>query len=227
MENAADSLTMAGAVLIFVLAVSIIIFAFGQARKTADVLLEYQDRETSYHYYKPTEDGTRTVGMETIIPTIFRVYLENYRIVFKNLEKPLFYIQKADGTWIPKYSLDLETNQDLALNPNDENPNIADIGVYRNPTLSNDLQKKEFLRAVLYRDFIQNKAAFEKKFSYISFDGTEGSCPSLYDQLNDLLHRSNTFIQEDLGVYYKTDEEDVPNVNKTEKRIITYTIKTK
>ena len=46
MENAADALKMAGAVLIFVLAISIIIFAFSQARETSDTILNYRDRET-------------------------------------------------------------------------------------------------------------------------------------------------------------------------------------
>ena len=40
----------------------------------------------------------------------------------------------------------------------------------------------------------------------------------MYDQLK------NAKITEKLGVYYQDDNSDVPDVNKTEKRIITYTI---
>ena len=69
MENAADALKMAGAVLIFVIALSISIVSFGQVRQASDVILNYRDRETVYidgdYYYEAT--GTeRTVGLETV-----------------------------------------------------------------------------------------------------------------------------------------------------------------
>ena len=44
MENAAEALKMAGAVLLFVLALSVAIVSFGQARETADTILDYRDR---------------------------------------------------------------------------------------------------------------------------------------------------------------------------------------
>ena len=56
MENAADAIKVAGAVLLFVLALSIIIPFFSQARETADMILDTRDRETVYIngdlYYK-------------------------------------------------------------------------------------------------------------------------------------------------------------------------------
>ena len=74
MENAADALKMAAAVLLFVLAISVAIYSFGQVRETADVILDYRDRETVYidgdYYYKGTETEERQVGVDTIIPTI-------------------------------------------------------------------------------------------------------------------------------------------------------------
>ena len=45
MENAADALKMAAWVLIFVVALSIIINAFGMARQTTDILISYNDNE--------------------------------------------------------------------------------------------------------------------------------------------------------------------------------------
>ena len=96
MENAADALKMAGAVLLFVLALSVIIFSFGQVRETADTILDYKDRETSYingnNYYTTT--GTeRQVGLETIIPSIYRAYIEEYKIVFDGLKEPIYKIK--------------------------------------------------------------------------------------------------------------------------------------
>ena len=60
MENAVDALKMAGAVLMFVIALSVSIVAFGQVRQTADIILDYKDRETVYidgdYYYTLTDD---------------------------------------------------------------------------------------------------------------------------------------------------------------------------
>ena len=96
MENAADALKMAGAVLLFVLALSIIIPFFSQTRQTTDMILDARDRETTYIngnlYYKAT--GTeRQVGLETIIPSIYRAYIEEYKIVFDGLKEPIYKIK--------------------------------------------------------------------------------------------------------------------------------------
>lgn len=202
MENAAEALKMAGAVLIFVLALSIIILSFSQVRETADIILDYRDRETLYidgdYYYKAF--GTeRQVGLETVIPSIYRAYIENYKIVFEGLSDPIYIIKLNDGvTEIEKYTLDLESNQDLK---------------YKNVVLANEEQKTEFLCGILYHKYETSKAEFNKKFNI-----TVGRT-SLYDQLK------NAIIIEHLGVYYQDDNENVPEVNKTEKRIITYKIK--
>ena len=207
MENAADALKMAAAVLIFVLAISIAILAFGQVRETSDTMLEFRDRETvdiDGEYYYKTSGTERSVNLETIIPSIFRVYLENYRIVFEGLEKPIYNV-KYNGTYMPKTTLDLETN----LNT-----------IYQNVVLANDDQKTEFLCGILYGDFSKSggKTSFEKKFN-VSLTG----CESIYDQLVSATSQRKT-ITEYLGVYYQNDAPNVPDSNKTEKRIITYKI---
>ena len=45
MENAVEALKMAGSVLIFVLALSVVILAFSQTREAIDTVLRYSDRE--------------------------------------------------------------------------------------------------------------------------------------------------------------------------------------
>ncbi len=81
MENAAEALKMAAFVLIFILALSISINAFGTVRTTTQTILEYKDREYDYDYI----EGDRTkriVSAETIVPSIYKAYKENYKIVF-------------------------------------------------------------------------------------------------------------------------------------------------
>lgn len=204
MENVADALKMAGAVLIFVLALSIIIFYFGEVRQTSDTILAYKDRETVYIdgdiYYK-TSGTERTVHLETIMPSIFRAYLENYKIVFEGLEEPIYKIKDNNGVMQKKFSLDLETKQHI----ND--------GEYKNVVLANNEQKTEFLCAILNNEFKINKTQFEKKY------GIELGSKTLFEQLSNANE-----IKEYLGVYYQNDNSDVPDVMKTEKRIITYKI---
>ena len=194
MENAIKALEMAGAVLIFVLAISIIILSFGQVRESADTILDYKDRETVYiegnYYYEHTEKE-RVVGLETVIPSIFRAYLENYKIVFVKADgKPLY---KRSDTGDEKYSLDLEDDR-------------------KNVTLASNEQKAEFLCGILYRKFKSSEDDFKKTFK-ITFTSTK----SLYEQLNEA-----ETITEFLGEYYQNDSENIQDVNKTPKRIITY-----
>ena len=205
MENAVDALKMAGAVLLFVLAISVAIVSFGQAREAADTILDYKDRETVYIdgnlYYKTT--GTeRTVGLETIIPTIYRAYIENYKIVFEGLNEPIYTLKLSGNTKIAKYTIDLE-------------PKTTTDGIQiNNVALANDEQKSEFLCGILYNDFTKSGSAenFKKKYN------VELPTNSLISRLK------GKKITEYLGVYYQNDNEDVPDVNKTEKRIITYKI---
>lgn len=205
MENAAEALKMAGAVLIFVLALSIIIFYFGQARESADIILNYRDRETEYidaQYYYPNSTTERNVNLETVITSVFRAYLENYKIVFDGLDAPIYKITNKDGVKINKYTLDLETNQNY---------------IYKNVILANDEQKVEFIKGVLYGEF-DNKSEFQKKF-HVDMEG----CESIYEQLTQKVSTGKK-IKEYLGVYYQNDSEGIPDVNKIEKRIITYKI---
>ena len=207
MENAVEALKMAGAVLLFVLAISVAIVSFGQARETADTILDYKDRETVYIdgnlYYQAT--GTeRTVGLETIIPTIYRAYIENYKIVFEGLKAPIYTLKLSGDTKIAKYTIDLETKT------------TTDGIQINNVALANDEQKSEFLCGSLYRDFTKSgtQDKFEKKYN-IELPG---------DDISLINRLKGKKITEYLGVYYQNDNENVPDVNKTEKRIITYKI---
>lgn len=84
MENITEALQMAFGVLVFVVALSISINAFGEARQTSQIILDYRDREYDYTYVEDNGGTTeRIVSAETIIPSIYKAYKENYKIVFK------------------------------------------------------------------------------------------------------------------------------------------------
>ncbi len=81
MENASDAFKMVVAVLIFVVAISVAIFAFTKARQAATTILNRSDIE----YYN-TENirisKDRIVGIETVIPTLYSYFKEGYTILF-------------------------------------------------------------------------------------------------------------------------------------------------
>lgn len=118
MENAADALRIGAWVLIFVMALSVCINAFGQAKTSMDAILAYNDREyyTSYideNAYKD-DDGNlitqRTVGYQDIVPTIYRAYKDNFRITFDSSTgiTDVFQKKNSSGTSESVNYIDLE-----------------------------------------------------------------------------------------------------------------------
>src|SRR5699024_10351440 len=92
------------------MALGISISSFSQARTTADILIKYTDRETVTQYTQDTGDTTRIVGAETIIPTIYRAYNENYKILFYNSVGDLIelYTKMENGARVSVNYIDLE-----------------------------------------------------------------------------------------------------------------------
>lgn len=85
MENATDALMMAFAVLIFVIALTVAINSFNQVKAISDVVLYSKDETNYYDYQGATGRAAqnRIVGLETIIPTLYKYYKENYTVLFR------------------------------------------------------------------------------------------------------------------------------------------------
>ena len=198
MENAAEALKMAAAVLIFVLALSITINSFTETRIAATTILEYKDREYNLDYVEDNGTTERLVSLESIVPTIYKAYKENYKIIFDSSVLIDGVYQKKDETGIlqPVNSIDLQ-----------------------NEVLGSDTQKEEFIMALLYgiqyEKFETVRNTFEKNLKIsLNSDG-------LYARIKSI------------GIYYQGEEQsnpddeptdsNVPDTNKTEKRVITYT----
>lgn len=86
MENVGDALKMAFAVLVFVIAMWIAFSLLGQANATAKEIFFSMDKIT---YIEPervggSEANNRIVGLETIIPAIYRYSVENYGVTIIN-----------------------------------------------------------------------------------------------------------------------------------------------
>ena len=103
MENAVDALKMAFAIFVFTMALSLSIFMFNKAKATSDEVLASSDVTRFMEYIESSQmiGDERIVGLETIIPTLYKYYKENYTVIFLN----------PDGTPMEIYST--KTNVDL------------------------------------------------------------------------------------------------------------------
>lgn len=113
MENAVDALKLGAAVLIFVLALSVSVTAFSEARIASSTLLDYRDREfwlgSSDYWYSEASNQTRTVGKESIIPSIYRAKTEKFKIVFDFKDDYYLFTKKIEGVDKPINIIELET----------------------------------------------------------------------------------------------------------------------
>lgn len=85
MENAVEALKMAFAVMAFMLALSVSVTSFNKVKEVSDVVLYTKD-ETNYYEYQGIVGKAaqnRIVGIETIIPTLYKYYKENYTVLFR------------------------------------------------------------------------------------------------------------------------------------------------
>lgn len=106
MENAAEALLMAFAVLIFVIALSITLTTLAQAKSTADIVLFYSDRENFQTPLPPDsyggfEEGGRVVEVDTVVATIARCAKEK------------FSVKIIDGSTIYKFEYDIQTEEEI------------------------------------------------------------------------------------------------------------------
>ena len=109
MENAVKALEYAFAVLIFVIGLSASIYLLSEVKTTSDIVFSQVDTQQFYVDAEIPEDeltdngnikyNGRIVNVETIVPTLYRYYKENYIVEFYDLE----------GNNIIKFDLSQET----------------------------------------------------------------------------------------------------------------------
>lgn len=119
MENVADALKMAAAVLIFIIAVASAFSIFGQAKQTADAIIGMRDKQkyleapevdngilytsassiSSGNIEGITTNGDRLVSMADVFSTIQRYHKEKYGVT----------LVKEDGTVIARYDSSTES----------------------------------------------------------------------------------------------------------------------
>ncbi len=95
MENAIEAFKMAFAVLVFIGALSLAIYSITMVRQTSDAITSEADQRQYYQQLRLEETGdnsgdqtsalassSRIVGLETVIPTLYRYQKEDFTVVF-------------------------------------------------------------------------------------------------------------------------------------------------
>ena len=205
MENAADALKMAFGVLMFIVALSFSISSFSSAKKAIDNITHYRDKTQTYIYVEEAKNNNRLVGIESIVPTMYKAYTENYRIEFYNENGEQICLYTKEDQYKNKedvYYIDLEEEK------------FADI--------NSAVKHLEALLSKKNLDEFKRTSTSGKTLYYEAFGENIGN-EGLYQYLTK--HK----FEEHIGEYYQEDksageETDALEINKTKKRVITYVL---
>lgn len=209
MENAVEALKIAAGVLLFVLALTVSISCFSQANRAVTSIVSMRDRDTQilYDQIKPSNKLTRRVGVETIIPSMYKAFTENIKIQFKDLNgenMPIYYdfsdnrATDTKGEYIPRKK---------------DDSGINDIKIsYIDLKEQNQRCDEHFLGVILYG----NKALKGEDTKYRDLILYEDG---FYNFLN-----GKTF-EEQLGEYYPIETTNSGSTStQIKKRVITYKV---
>ena len=170
MDNAIDALKIAFAVLVFVMALTVTMRVFSQAKEVSDEVFYMADKTNFYEY---TSDDRipegRIVSGETIIPTLYRYYKENFNVI----------ILDANGKELCTFNLEQEIknyNNDYKSAPWLGNANVdtklrVDIEVAGGKGTINGVEYKAQIQEGLL-DYVKGKK-FKETFSESRYSGKE------------------------------------------------------
>ncbi len=211
MENAAEALKIAFAILMFVAALSLSISSFTSAKTAIDNIITMRDKTQKYMYVTPAKSSNRTVGIETVIPTMYKAYQENFRVVFMQKdgeelkELPIYYYTDIHNSKV----YDSEKGEYRTVN-------YVDL---ENERLAGKTEAIKHLDILLEARKGNNKN--DNKY-YEQF--MEDKISGLYEYLKDKKFEEvlGEYYQEDLEAAQKGTVSDALDINKTKKRVVTY-----
>lgn len=236
MDNAVEALYISAAVLVFMLALSLTLSSFSTFRNDLENIILSDERidtaaitetdeegkiKQNFINYISSSEECRTVGIETVANSLYRVYKENYIVVIK-LKNPNDYDAfKSSGGTLKDYSGMLIKGNGIAVNSGISKANIK---------LQNYIKDSNSKKLIDLSDSILvfSIPSARNDENYINKALNAG----LYNLLKD-----KTFI-EYTGVYYETDtvpigtdldnydtdpnKNSVSTANKNKARVITY-----
>lgn len=210
MENAADALKIAFSVVMFVLALTLSISCFSQANTAVKAIVDLRDEQTQYTYIDvdTSQNLTRTVGVETVVSTMYKAYEENFEVRFYKANGdplPLYYKTDSYGELVIENSQRVEVNY---INLEKEN-----FGIQGSTSASD--RAKEHLDFLLSKESYRNSSSISEANKIFEKQLIKAEYPDgLYEYFSD-----KKFI-EYLGEY-----EQGQDASKITKRVVTFTLK--
>ena len=93
MDSAVHAIIMAFSIFIFVIGLTVSVYMFSQVTTTAETLLYFSDKTNYYDNIQLNSDETnRKVDVDTIIPTLYRYYKENFCVKICDVDGELVHI---------------------------------------------------------------------------------------------------------------------------------------
>ena len=202
-DNISDALIMAGAILIFVIALTVSMSSFTTMRTQIDEIIEHDskldlvtDESGNYLNYHKSNSDVREVGIEAVISSMYRITKENYIIYIAGLNNLKHGSSASD---IDEGKVKLTTLKDIS----DENVKQY----YDGEKIIDDTE--EIIEISIIGENSNIDAVLGK-------DGVASGKKTLYEILK------NQKFKEYLGVYQQ--KSGASTENKTTFRVITYVI---
>jgi len=251
MENAVEALKMAFAVTAFVMALTVSMVMFTQAKETSDILLASEDEASYYEYYNYIEENTtvdeyqkRVVGLETVIPTLYKYYKENYTVVFKEGTYSAGKLSNTKNLTIYQSSspYQAQTGKVLWGNYDWTKYGISDANKTQICSFDTDEEIKRHepwsgkqIDTKRNLDLFLNGGTFEYKDSSNKNRNTYygegfikkvGSNARFVEELGEYIyeHDENGNVDPNMGTTITIDGETTSLLRKNKKRVITYTL---
>lgn len=157
MENAAGALRMGGAMMLFILAFTLIMNLYNQAKYTMDNILYSIDERNYYHHVGATEANiTREVGVDTIIPTLY-TYITNsddsvrINIVNKQNELVQIFDSKIEGL-VNQYESSGDTDKKNTILYKRYNTTGTSLNMFGAPWVGDTSASIDRINAYVYGD---------------------------------------------------------------------------
>ena len=171
-DNAVNALKIVFAVLVFVIAISISMRVFSQAKAVSDEVFYMTDKTNFYDYTSGdnSPDG-RIVSGETIIQTLYRYYKENFNVIIKDINGYVLWEFNLEKE-IKDYSTNYK-NAPWVGNANIDTKLRVDVEVSGKPqTINNVLYSGQQIGTGIY-DLVKKKKLFKETFKEIRYSGKE------------------------------------------------------
>lgn len=220
MENIADALKIAGAALLFILAFSVTMIMFSQAQTTTDAVLDNLKLDEFFPKVEPLNANvTRKVGIETIIPTIYRYCQSDDNIRIRILDNR--------GTELQVFDQEIESLVQSGLNVQASSENYEYYKRLKDDY--NTQGKPAYMFGAPWAN--QSRQYYLERINAYIYGETAKHMPTLNYQNNNLMQYKDAEFEESYLEYRTsgqtyTDEygEEIVVIPASTKIVITYQI---